>query len=110
MSLGTCPREHLKLWGVDMAEGRAVLVTGSTGGIGTATVGLLRRQGFTVYAGARGPADFGPDVRVVPLDVADPESVAAAAKRIAGEADGLSAVLNNAGVIVQGPLRPVTAH
>ncbi|MFF0265731.1 SDR family NAD(P)-dependent oxidoreductase [Kribbella sp. NPDC004536] len=97
---------------------KAVLVTGSTGGIGTATVRLLRRRGFTVYAGARGPADFGPDdhgaaadpgVRVVPLDVADPESVAAAAKRIAGEVDGLAAVINNAGVIVQGPLELVPA-
>ncbi|HWD79956.1 MAG TPA: SDR family NAD(P)-dependent oxidoreductase [Kribbella sp.] len=88
---------------------KAVLVTGSTGGIGTATVGLLQRRGFTVYAGARGPADFGPEVRVVPLDVADPESVAAAAKRIAGEVDGLSAVINNAGVIVQGPLELVPA-
>ncbi|GAA1148330.1 SDR family oxidoreductase [Kribbella jejuensis] len=87
----------------------AVLVTGSTGGIGTATVGLLRRRGFTVYAGARGPADFGPGVHVVPLDVADPESVAAAAKRIASEVDGLAAVINNAGVIVQGPLELVPA-
>ncbi|WP_427887632.1 SDR family NAD(P)-dependent oxidoreductase [Kribbella sp. GL6] len=88
---------------------KAVLVTGSTGGIGTATVGQLRRRGFTVYAGARGPADFGPDVRVVPLDVADPESVAAAAKRIAGEVEVLAAVINNAGVIVQGPLELVPA-
>jgi NAD(P)-dependent dehydrogenase (short-subunit alcohol dehydrogenase family) len=88
---------------------KTVLVTGSTGGIGTATVGLLQRRGFTVYAGVRGPAEFGPEVRVVPLDVADPESVAAAAKRIAGEVDGLSAVINNAGVIVQGPLELVPA-
>jgi NAD(P)-dependent dehydrogenase (short-subunit alcohol dehydrogenase family) len=88
---------------------KAVLVTGSTGGIGTATVGLLRRRGFTVYAGARGRADFGPEVRVVPLDVTDPESIAAAAKRIAGEVDGLAAVINNAGVIVQGPLELVPA-
>ncbi|TDO67711.1 short-subunit dehydrogenase [Kribbella sp. VKM Ac-2571] len=92
-----------------MAEGRAVLVTGSTGGIGTATVGLLRRRGFTVYAGARGQADFGPEVRVLPLDVTDPESVAAAAKRVAGEVDGLWAVINNAGVIVQGPLELIPA-
>ncbi|MFD7152951.1 SDR family oxidoreductase [Kribbella sp. NPDC059898] len=88
---------------------KAVLVTGSTGGIGTATVGLLRSRGFTVYAGARGPAGFGPEVRVLPLDVADPESVAAAAKRVAGEVDGLWAVVNNAGVIVQGPLELVPA-
>jgi NAD(P)-dependent dehydrogenase (short-subunit alcohol dehydrogenase family) len=92
-----------------MTQGRAVLVTGSTGGIGTATVGLLRRRGFTVYAGARGRADFGPEVRVLPLDVTDPESVAAAAKRVAGEVDGLWAVINNAGVIVQGPIELVPA-
>jgi NAD(P)-dependent dehydrogenase (short-subunit alcohol dehydrogenase family) len=92
-----------------MTQGRAVLVTGSTGGIGTATVGLLRRRGFTVYAGVRGRADFGPEVRVLPLDVTDPESVAAAAKRVAGEVDGLWAVINNAGVIVQGPIELVPA-
>jgi NAD(P)-dependent dehydrogenase (short-subunit alcohol dehydrogenase family) len=92
-----------------MTEARAVLVTGSTGGIGTATVRLLRSRGFTVYAGARGRADFEPGVRVLPLDVADPESVAAAAKRVAGEVDGLWAVINNAGVIVQGPLELVPA-
>ena len=92
-----------------MADSRAVLITGSTGGIGAATVDLLRRRGFTVYAGARGPAEFGEGVHVVPLDVADPESVAAAAKRIAREVDGLRAVINNAGVIVQGPLELVPA-
>ena len=92
-----------------MADSRAVLITGSTGGIGAATVNLLTRRGFTVYAGARGPAAFGAGVHVVPLDVADPESVAAAAKRIAGEVDGLRAVINNAGVIVQGPLELVPA-
>ena len=90
-----------------MADSRAVLITGSTGGIGAATVGLLRSRGFTVYAGARGPADFGEGVHVLPLDVADPDSVAAAAKRVAGEVDGLRAVINNAGVIVQGPLELV---
>src|SRR5262249_861210 len=106
-----CPLGHVlqNIIGVDMADSRAVLITGSTGGIGAATVDLLRRRGFTVYAGARGPAAFGEGVHVVPLDVAYPESVAAAAKRIAGEVDGLRAVVNNAGVIVQGPLELVPA-
>src|SRR3954470_21417594 len=90
-----------------MTESRAVLITGATGGIGTATVGLLQRRGFTVYAGARGRADFGPGDRVVALDVADPESVKAAAKQVAGQGDGLWAVINNAGVIVQGPVELV---
>jgi NAD(P)-dependent dehydrogenase (short-subunit alcohol dehydrogenase family) len=92
-----------------MTEARAVLVTGSTGGIGTATVRRLQSRGFTVYAGARGRAEFEPGVRVLPLDVADPDSVAAAAKRVSAEVDGLWAVINNAGVIVQGPLELVPA-
>ena len=70
-------------------------------------VGLLQRRGFTVYAGARGRAEFGHGVRMVALDVADPESVAAAAKQVAGQVDGLWAVINNAGVIVQGPVELV---
>ncbi|MEV0801327.1 SDR family NAD(P)-dependent oxidoreductase [Kribbella sp. NPDC050281] len=92
-----------------MSDSRAVLITGSTGGIGAATVELLRRRGFTVYAGVRGRAGFGEGVREVTLDVADPESVAAAAKQVAGEVGGLRAVINNAGVIVQGPIELVPA-
>jgi NAD(P)-dependent dehydrogenase (short-subunit alcohol dehydrogenase family) len=59
-----------------------------------------------VYAGVRGdaPGLDGADVRVVELDVTDPDIVAAAAKQISQEVGsrGLGAVVNNAGVIVQG--------
>jgi NAD(P)-dependent dehydrogenase (short-subunit alcohol dehydrogenase family) len=50
-----------------------------------------------------------PGVRVVPLDVTDPASVAAAADLVHREVGpaGLRAVVNNAGVIVQGPLELV---
>lgn len=90
----------------------AVLVTGATGGIGAATVRTLAGRGFTVYAGTRRPTgafDGIGGVRAVILDVADPASVAAAAKQLGGEVDGLQAVVNNAGVIVQGPLELVPA-
>ena len=94
-----------------MSDRGAVLITGSTGGIGTATVQALSRRGFTVYAGVRqtGRIAAEANVREVVLDVADPESVAAAAKQLAGEVDGLQAVINNAGVIVQGPIELVPA-
>ncbi|MFC7331460.1 SDR family NAD(P)-dependent oxidoreductase [Marinactinospora rubrisoli] len=92
-------------------ENRAVLVTGAAGGIGTAVTRALADSGYRVYAGVRGapgPADV-PGVRPLPLDVTDPESVAAAAKEVSraeGER-GLYALVNNAGVIVQGPLELV---
>lgn len=91
----------------------AVLVTGAAGGIGRATVQALTQRGFQVYAGVRdtGDVDFGRGVTAVPLDVTEPEAIRAAAKEISArqKGDGLRAVVNNAGVIVQGPLELVPA-
>lgn len=96
-----------------MSEGkvRAVLLTGANGGVGLATTQALADRGFRVYAAVRGHAGDLPrhsNVQVVPLDVTDPESVAAAVRQV--RADGctaLHAVVNNAGIIVQGPLELV---
>jgi NAD(P)-dependent dehydrogenase (short-subunit alcohol dehydrogenase family) len=85
---------------------KSVLVTGATGGVGRPTVLALADRGYTVYAGARSGA---PDlesrsgVRVIALDVTDPESIDFAAARIAAETGALHAVVNNAGIIIQGP-------
>jgi NAD(P)-dependent dehydrogenase (short-subunit alcohol dehydrogenase family) len=98
----------------DSQQRGAVLVTGASGGIGAATVRALTSRGYEVYAGVRGDAsalDGAVGVRVVKLDVTEPGSVAAAAKQISLEVGrrGLRAVVNNAGVIVQGPLELVPA-
>src|SRR5687767_6373243 len=85
----------------------AVLVTGANGGIGAATVRALAARGLTVFAAVRGDSsavDGIEGVRVVELDVTDPGSVARAAEQVAQQTAGLRAVVNNAGVIVQGPL------
>lgn len=92
-------------------SGEPVLVTGAAGGIGQAVVRRLAGLGFTVYAGVRGPAPglAGLDgVRIVEFDVTDADSVAAAAIEIGEQAGGrLRAVVNNAGIIVQGPMELV---
>src|ERR1700754_1536803 len=93
-----------------MNDNTSVLITGAGGGIGTATTLRLAELGYTVYAGVRSSAPQlkkHRGVRVVRLDVTDAESVAKAAAEIAGETGGLHAVVNNAGVIVQGPLELV---
>ena len=92
-----------------------VFITGASAGIGAAATRLLASQGYTVYAGVHkdtGSLDTTQGVRQVPIDVTDPASVAAAADRVAGQtgAAGLLAVVNNAGLIVQGPLELVRPH
>jgi NAD(P)-dependent dehydrogenase (short-subunit alcohol dehydrogenase family) len=53
-----------------------------------------------------------PSVRRVPIDVTDPGSSAAAAEWVEREAHGgaLAALINNAGIIIQGPLELVPAE
>jgi NAD(P)-dependent dehydrogenase (short-subunit alcohol dehydrogenase family) len=96
-------------------DSRAVVVTGTSSGIGRACALLLIRNGFTVFAGVRKPAD-GDSLRreagerLIPLhiDVTDHEGVAAAAGLTAStlRARGLSlyALVNNAGIGVSAPL------
>lgn len=77
-------------------EGKKILVTGASGGIGQALVAeALRRGAGRVYAGTRRPLSH-PDGRVTPvtLDVTDPEQVQAAA----GQVGSLDMLINNAGI------------
>ncbi|MEV0156996.1 SDR family oxidoreductase [Micromonospora sp. NPDC050686] len=85
------------------------LVTGANKGIGYATARQLAASGMTVLLGARDEtrgreaeralrAD-GADVRFVPLDVTDAESVAAAAKLVEREYGRLDVLVNNAGIV-----------
>lgn len=89
-----------------------VFITGSATGIGAAVTERLARQGCTVYAGVHRHT-LGPDrssrVIPVPIDVTDPDSVSAAAEQVTAQAGaaGLQVLINNAGIIVQGPLELV---
>lgn len=91
-------------------DGRGVLVTGCSSGIGRATALHLARKGFTVFASTRNVKDAGELERlevaglipVQPLDLAKPEHVPAVVSRIEGELaargkPGLYAIVNNAG-------------
>lgn len=94
-----------------MAAGN-VVITGASTGIGRACALRLDRLGYRVFAGIRKPADAhslrkdGTD-RMMPLllDVTDPDSIAAAA-RVLGDAP-LAGLVNNAGLVVAGPLELV---
>ncbi len=94
-------------------DGRAVVVTGASTGIGQACALHLDRKGFRVFAGVRKPADgdalrAGASDRFTTLflDVTDPSSIAAAADRVSSAVGpiGLAGLVNNAGVAVAAPL------
>ncbi|HLA84653.1 MAG TPA: SDR family NAD(P)-dependent oxidoreductase [Thermoguttaceae bacterium] len=90
-----------------------VLITGCSTGIGEACARELDRRGFRVFAGVRNEA-AGERIRVgtsgrltpVMLDVTNADQIAAAARVVeeaTGEA-GLDGLVNNAGIVVPGPL------
>src|SRR4051794_34941123 len=85
-----------------MLDGRTVLVTGASTGIGRTTALLLAELGATVLAGVRtdaAGAALGPTVKPIRLDVTDPDDVARL--RDTPRLDGL---VNNAGIAVTAPL------
>jgi len=93
-----------------------VVITGASTGIGAACAVELDRRGFRVFAGVRRDEDAArlqeqASERLVPvmLDVTDADAIAAAAgqvERSVGEA-GLAGLVNNAGIVVPGPLEVV---
>ncbi|OLT22685.1 hypothetical protein BJF79_46340 [Actinomadura sp. CNU-125] len=90
---------------------RTVLITGAAGGIGGAAVRRLHDLGWEVYAGVRRSSDASrlpAGVRPLVVDLIDEETIDAAAKEVAARTGGrLDALVNNAGVIVEGPVETV---
>jgi NAD(P)-dependent dehydrogenase (short-subunit alcohol dehydrogenase family) len=87
-------------------------VTGASGGLGSATVARLDELGWRVFAGVRvaeaGEGLAGARGRVTPvlLDICDERAVAEASEQVARDlaGRGVDALVNNAGLVVQGPL------
>jgi NAD(P)-dependent dehydrogenase (short-subunit alcohol dehydrogenase family) len=93
----------------------SVLISGASRGIGKATSLRLARAGWTVYAGVRSDADgeallaevgTGGAIQPLPLDVTNGAQIAALDIELP---DRLDAVVNNAGIVVGGPLETLSA-
>ena len=97
----------------DVGQGRAVLITGASSGIGLKTAEVLAANGFYVYAGARKQADIDmlsaiENVQGVRLDVNVQEDIDAAVETVMAGGRGLYGLINNAGVVILAPLIEVT--
>lgn len=90
----------------------SVLVTGASRGIGESIAAHLAANGWDVFAGVRSDQDAhkvkGESPRIAPviLDVTSPENVAALGASLP---ERLDAVVNNAGVVVAGPMEAVAS-
>ena len=96
-----------------MADGKDVVVTGVSTGIGWGTTKVLVSKGFRVFGSVRKPADadrlqreFGNGFVPLMMDVTDVDAVHRAAQEV-GSMIGdrnLVGLVNNAGAVVSGPL------
>jgi len=91
--------------------GKSVLVTGATGGLGTAICELVHANGATVYVTDvdrdRGEAlaqELGDRARFVRLDVTDETSWSAATAAVEDSGDRLTTLVNCAGAALRSPL------
>jgi len=100
-----------------MMSKKVILVTGSSSGMGVNMVNTLAAQGHRLYAGMReidgrnaGAKErmleqaglAGHDIRVLPLDVLDQQSVDSAIAGIVAENGRIDVLINNAGLLYMG--------
>ncbi|MFI2031115.1 SDR family oxidoreductase [Streptomyces buecherae] len=85
---------------------KLIVTTGASTGIGASVARELARQGFHVLAGVRRERDAdairSPGIEPVILDITESEQVEALAARVLGDPRALHALVNNAGVQVNG--------
>ena len=97
---------------------RIALITGANKGIGFETARQLGQQQVIILLGARDAAKGeaaagrlrgeGLDVRALPLDVTDTDSIRRAVDKVAQELGRLDILINNAGVMVDDPAKKVS--
>ncbi|WP_164008801.1 SDR family oxidoreductase [Pyxidicoccus trucidator] len=90
---------------MDASQGRVVLITGASSGIGRACAELLSARGHTVYATSRQPGADAPTAwKWLELDVTRDDSVQRAVDAVLAAEGRIDVVVNNAGYALAGAL------
>ncbi len=95
-------------------EGKVVLVTGGSRGLGLCLARELSRRGAKVAITARDTEELGRvaaelgDVFPVPCDLADPSQIVDMVHEVVSELGPIDVLINNAGVIQVGPMESMT--
>lgn len=94
-----------------MSQGKVILVTGASSGIGAATVRELLAHGHIVYAAARRVGNMADlrdaGARTITLDVTDEAACKQAVEQVISEQGHIDVLFNNAGYGSYGPLENV---
>lgn len=94
-------------------NGQNIVVTGVSSGIGQEIARCLANKGYRVFGSVRKPADakpledeLGDRFQTLVFDVCDTDSITAAAKSVSDSVkdSGISAIINNAGLALFGPI------
>ena len=91
-------------------EGRVALVTGAARGIGDAIARRFEGEGCHVFRLDVLASPEGPRSTAIRADVTDREGVRAAVERVVREKGGLDILVNDAGLIVSGPIEQTSGE
>ncbi len=90
---------------------KTALITGASAGIGRATAMLLKKKGYSVYAGARRTSRMKDleqmGIHTFSLDVTDDESMTASVKAVLEKEQSIDVLVNNAGYGSYGAIEDV---
>ena len=90
--------------------GNTIFITGGGSGIGRGLAEELHRRGNKVIISGRrkshldSVAEANPGIEAIELDIADPDSIKAVAKKLTAEHPDLNVLINNAGIMEPDPL------
>jgi short-subunit dehydrogenase len=118
IGLGLLASKYIRWFKPTDLQGKVVLITGSSRGLGLAMAGEFARQGARLVLCARSEselqragqqvAQIGAEVITLPCDISDREQVQRMVDQAIASFGQIDVLVNNAGIITVGPLQTMT--